>query len=190
MSSLASDRYSCYERDDNGDLIPHGGTGYKLTRAALEAEREIWLKRAKARLPAPTTELPDKYNFMTLPDGSPDPPSIQYGIAVKFDKLLSYAKQKNLLEPAACKRGVALTSLSDMSIISDVIETLEVACNARLHWSIPWVPDYNGMIALYSNYTMFWEQLEEEHEQEVIKILQEELGVTEKPMWYWDISNQ
>ncbi|KAL6306890.1 hypothetical protein BKA93DRAFT_124783 [Sparassis latifolia] len=127
---------------------------------------------------------------MSLKDGSPDPPLLQYGIAVNFDKLLSYAKEKNLLEPAARKRGVSLSSLSDMPIISEVIKALEVACNARLHYTAPWVPDYEGMVALYSNYSMFWEQLEEEHEQEVINILQEELGVTEEPMWYWDAVNQ
>ncbi|KAL6306893.1 hypothetical protein BKA93DRAFT_771415 [Sparassis latifolia] len=150
----------------------------------------MYLERAKKSMPAPTTELPDKYNFMSLQEGNPDPPLIQFGVAVNFDKLLSYAKQKNLLESAARRCGVSVNSLSDMPIVCEVIRALEVACNARLHWSIPWVPDYDAMVALYSNYSMFWDQLEEEHEKEVIKILQEELGVTEEPMWYWDISNQ
>ncbi|GBE88054.1 hypothetical protein SCP_1202830 [Sparassis crispa] len=188
--SLTADRYSWYERDENGNLIPDGGTGYKLTPAAVEAEREIYLKRAKERMPTPTTELPDKYNPFLRKDVKPKPPVLQYGIAVNFDQLRSYANEKNLLEPAARKRGVPLSSLSDMPIVYEAIHGLEVACNARLHWAIPWVPDYDGMVSLYSNYSIFWEQLEEEHEQEVIKILQEELGVTVKPMWYWDISNQ
>ncbi|KAL6298340.1 hypothetical protein BKA93DRAFT_754238 [Sparassis latifolia] len=190
MSSLASDGYSWYERDENGNLIPDSGTGYKLTPAAVEAEREIYLKRAKERMPAPTTELPDKYNPFLRKDVKPKPPVLQYGIAVKFNQLRSYANEKNLLEPAARKRGVPLSSLSVMPIVYEAIHGLEVACNARLHWAIPWIAGYNGMVVLYSNYSIFWEQLEEEHEQEVIKILQEELGVTEKPMWYWDISNQ
>ncbi|GBE86207.1 hypothetical protein SCP_0900860 [Sparassis crispa] len=190
MSSLASDRYSVYERDENGSLIPDGGSGYRLTPAGVEAEYQMYLKRAKERMPAPTTELPDRYNLTNLNEFSPRPPRLQYGIAIDFNKLESYAKEKNLLEAAARKRGVSVSSLSDYAIISEVFKALKVACNAIVYWCVPWVPEYNGMVALYSNYTIFWEQLEEQDEKEVIDILQKELGVTEEPMWYWDICNR
>ncbi|KAI0063827.1 hypothetical protein BV25DRAFT_1823885 [Artomyces pyxidatus] len=67
---------------------------------------------------------------------------------------------------------------------------LEKVANARLHFRIPVSYEFELMFALYSNYSIEDEQYEDEHEQEVLRIIQSELGIEQQPpLWYWDRSN-
>ncbi|KAI0063826.1 hypothetical protein BV25DRAFT_365627 [Artomyces pyxidatus] len=67
---------------------------------------------------------------------------------------------------------------------------LEKVANAELRYEVPVSYEYELMLARYSNYSMWANQYEDAHEQEVLEIIQSKLGIqNQSPLWYWDCDN-
>ncbi|EIN08956.1 hypothetical protein PUNSTDRAFT_44449 [Punctularia strigosozonata HHB-11173 SS5] len=124
--------------------------------------------------------LPD---WMVSKDVKPgDCPRFHYGVGVPFRKLRAYAIKKKFIDEDATNMDVyACTELITYSLMD--------ACGTSLHYAVPLHIAYNSMIALYTNFNVYREELTEKDEIEVIHILKRELelGSNVKARWYWDL---
>ncbi|KAI0057679.1 hypothetical protein BV25DRAFT_1919999 [Artomyces pyxidatus] len=129
----------------------------------------------------PLARLPFKYR---VTKGRPDTPLLAFGFPRTRQQLFEYARKHDLrnedypdepVEPDVCMFP-SLTRLRDeadepyLSIMPIFSPT-----GLDLH-----------LVTLYTNYTMHVLQCVPEEEEDIIRVLQNELGIDERPMWYWD----
>jgi hypothetical protein len=100
-----------------------------------------------------------------------------YGVRVKFDALKKYASANALRG----SRG------DNFSVAQSVTFELSFLCSAPLRL-VRIVPNNSEFaIALYSNYNAYKRRLPEKDEQEVLSIIQEELGCDVNTMWFYPL---
>ncbi|TFY53943.1 hypothetical protein EVG20_g9908 [Dentipellis fragilis] len=166
-----------YQLDSKGSRIPDIGTGFKLTDRCLEAFRECHIQRMKGR--EPMDDLPER--LRVYPDDPPTrhPERVQYGIPVTIYQLHAYAVSKGLC------LGSPFGTMSHrarffVNLHKKVAADLQDVCDTTLHSAGILSVDYDCIVALHDNYTWFKDELEEDHEKQVVEILQRELKTTEK----------
>ncbi|KAJ6512045.1 hypothetical protein C8R47DRAFT_1207398 [Mycena vitilis] len=110
----------------------------------------------------------------------------QFGFVVPNETLKAYALRRSLVPESHFK-----SPFHSLCAISRSIRHLETVAHARLSHARP--NDGFGrahcVVSLYSNYNMKNRQMVEEDEQDVVEIIQRELGISDAPKWYWDRRN-
>ncbi|KAJ7645581.1 hypothetical protein DFH06DRAFT_590016 [Mycena polygramma] len=118
-----------------------------------------------------------------------EPTAYQFGFVVPNETLKAYALKRNLVLDDHFKSP--LHSLCAISRSIRHLETSTVAHCARLSHARP-NDDFGRahcVVSLYSNYNMKNRELVEEDKQDVVEIIQRELGISDAPKWYWDRRN-
>ncbi|KAA1475287.1 hypothetical protein DENSPDRAFT_883447 [Dentipellis sp. KUC8613] len=168
-----------YELDSEGNRIPDPVLGWKLTPQSMENRRK-W-REERFRGAEPLEELtPFQKYYPQVPWHTP--PKMFFGLAVQWHHFVDYAKRHGieLKEPDSTEHDricyAVMVSTEHMSKL----------VRAPLGYETPRVEGADMMIALWSNYNWLTQELEDEERDEVISILQKELGITAKPMWYYD----
>ncbi|THH06746.1 hypothetical protein EW146_g9515 [Bondarzewia mesenterica] len=182
-----------FELDSEGKPIRNPYTGYQVTPLAREARhqvrhshfsssifliflRNIWREQKKK---APMSQLPDDFNVKL----NPKAPKLYFGLPFNYEEhIVPYAKAHNLVYYLDRYPN----EINPVDTIPAVLDYLEYCCDAKLYFKLPFGPSLQGMIALYSNYTMEEDHLLPDDEKEVIEIIKKELGIEIEAKWYWD----
>ncbi|TFY74848.1 hypothetical protein EWM64_g9164 [Hericium alpestre] len=170
-----------YELDSNGNRIPDGVKGWKLTdraRAARLNYRKLCFKDRK-----PMSKLPKK--LLTFPDNPYlRPPLIYFALPFSTDQMLDFNARHNipLVDGPHSKYTICLSialkrGMNHLCKLCDTYAlTLIIPCDVKHEWGV----------ALHSNYNWYEEELEEEDEKEVVEIIKRELKIKKGPKWYYD----
>ncbi|KAI0262092.1 hypothetical protein BC834DRAFT_1034608 [Gloeopeniophorella convolvens] len=130
--------------------------------------REIWLTECAQPENQPVHELSREH----LRYFNPRPRLLQYGIPITDDHLVTYANKNNLWPKRKLSKGDRRLFAFDN-------------CIKHLSKRVDWLLEMRSMVlALYTNYEL--KQLVQEDEDDILKIIREELGVSGTPMWYYD----
>ncbi|THH07510.1 hypothetical protein EW146_g9295 [Bondarzewia mesenterica] len=166
-----------FELDSEGKPIRNPYTGYQVTPLAREARHQEYMERAKKK--APMSQLPDDFNVKL----NPKAPKLYFGLPFNYEEhIVPYAKAHDLVYYLDRYPN----EINPVDTIPAVLDYLEYCCDAKLYFKLPFGPSLQGMIALYSNYTMEEDHLLPDDEKEVIKIIKKELGIDIEAKWYWD----
>ncbi|KAI0684013.1 hypothetical protein BC835DRAFT_673759 [Cytidiella melzeri] len=115
-----------------------------------------------------------------------------FGVGVTKDELIAYVHKHDLLykhpDPKIDSRidygqRMAQSWRTAAERLSDIVEF-------DVDMRLPRSPDYDMVVALYSNYDLEDEGLEEEDEVEVLRLIQEELGITSPGLWHFAYETQ
>ncbi|TFY77241.1 hypothetical protein EWM64_g6774 [Hericium alpestre] len=170
-----------YELDSNGNKIPDGVKGWKITdrgRAARLKYRKACLKDRK-----PMSKLPRK--LLTFPDNPYFcPPLIHFALPFSTDQMLDFNARHNIpLEDGPHSKYHILLSIALKRCVNHLCKlcdtyrlTLIIPCDVKHEWAV----------ALHSNYNWYKEELVEEDEKEVVEIIKKELKIERGPKWYYD----
>jgi hypothetical protein len=129
-------------------------------------------------------QLPDRYRVTAA---NPDPPLVHFAIPVDIFDLYEYAYKHDLIEIIPHLPHVPISPASALS----ATERLSQEAQYELEFGWPFEPtaDCGIILSLYDNYTMEEKLLIDEDQEDVIQIVQEELGLDKsvRPKWYFDI---
>ncbi|TFY50964.1 hypothetical protein EVG20_g11232 [Dentipellis fragilis] len=173
-----------FELDGDGKLIPDVATGYRLTARSLEARRQRRISRLKGR--EPMEDLPK--HLCVHPDDPSYrcPDRVQYGIPVTIYQLYDYAVARGLrIKNPYGSTSQRATFFTDLR--NKVVADLGEMCRTTLHSAGILSVDYDCILALHDNYSVYDDELEDAEEQQVVEILQRALKTEEKPKWYFDV---
>ncbi|KAJ7629400.1 hypothetical protein DFH06DRAFT_1141028 [Mycena polygramma] len=117
---------------------------------------------------------------------NPQPTVYQFGILLPTQTLVDYADHKNLVSEDIRDRPMHY-----VCAITRTIQHLERVATARLYEARADGSFGPGhlVVTLYSNYNITRRRLVKEDEQDIVEIIQRELGTSEAPKWYWDSIN-
>ncbi|KAI0684003.1 hypothetical protein BC835DRAFT_673151 [Cytidiella melzeri] len=110
-----------------------------------------------------------------------------FGVGVTEDVLIAYVHKHDLLykhtDPKIDSRidddqRMAQSWRNAAKRLSDIVEF-------DVEMRLPLSPDYDMVVALYSNYDLEETVLLEEDEVEVLRLIQEELGITSPGLWHF-----
>ncbi|KAI0057683.1 hypothetical protein BV25DRAFT_1361534 [Artomyces pyxidatus] len=146
------------------------------------AENKYWKSVIEQRKPVAT--LPFKYRVTR---DRPDPPVLVFGFPRTRQQLFEYARKHDLRNADYPDELVE----PDICLSPSVMRLREVADEPYLSITSIFSPTESELhiVALYSNYTMGALKCVPADEEDIIKRLQIELGVDERPMWHWDVIN-
>ena len=132
----------------------------------------------------PMTQLQDRYRVSAA---NPDPPLVHLAIPVDIFDLYKYAEKHNLIEFIPHLPHVPISPVSALS----ATERLSEAVQYELEFGWPFGPtaDCGIILSLYDNYTIEEKMLIDEDQEDVIQLVQEELGLDKsvRPKWYFDV---
>ncbi|KAI0047371.1 hypothetical protein FA95DRAFT_1559216 [Auriscalpium vulgare] len=110
------------------------------------------------------------------------PPKLCYGFVVEVDRLLEYALAEDVL-PEDFKPKSRYTALPY------VLDRLNELTGTRLRLCEPWLRVGDQFVlTIYTNYSMHRKHYSDDYDELIVEVLQEELGIEERPMWHWDAS--
>ncbi|KAI0262094.1 hypothetical protein BC834DRAFT_1043660 [Gloeopeniophorella convolvens] len=137
--------------------------------------REVWLTECAQPENQPVHELSREH----LRYFNPRPRLLQYGIPITADHLVTYADKKKLWPMRKLSKG-------DRRLFAfrNCIRHLSKRVDWLLEMRSVYTVEHEMVIALYTNYEL--KQMVQEDEDDVLKIISEELGVSATPMWYYD----
>ncbi|KAI0262096.1 hypothetical protein BC834DRAFT_409299 [Gloeopeniophorella convolvens] len=151
--------------------------GFNSFREYLQhARREVLLTACAQPENQPVHELSREH----LRYFNPRPRLLQYGIPITADHLVAYASKRNLWPKGKMTRAEKRLLAFDNCIIH-LSKRVDWLLEMRSVYSV----EHRMVLALYTNYELA--QLIQEHEDEVLKLISEEIGVSATPMWYYDI---
>ncbi|KAI0057682.1 hypothetical protein BV25DRAFT_1841537 [Artomyces pyxidatus] len=148
-------------------------------RLAFEKYCEALVEQRK-----PLANLPLIYR---VTQARPNPPILAFGILRTRQQLFEYTQKHDLrhpdrpdvpLYPMVCMVP-SLTRLREEAK-EPFLSIIPVFSPGEEDWHV---------VTLYTNYTMRSLQCTEDDEKDIIMKIQEELGTSERPMWYWDELN-
>ncbi|KAI0261258.1 hypothetical protein BC834DRAFT_972853 [Gloeopeniophorella convolvens] len=170
-----------YQLDAHGCLIPGKETRYKLTEKGETAFRQ-WAKISLVAKP-PMDQLDPKYRG-NFEDRTCSLPTLYFGFVVTYDQVLDFAKARNLLPDPLGTNRIVSTALS---IISSY---LQYKCGVdEIHYNSVVSYERKYVLAIYTNYTIGYDQLVDEDEREVLDIIRNELGLgSQQAKWWWSRS--
>ncbi|KAF8554132.1 hypothetical protein OG21DRAFT_1509276 [Imleria badia] len=127
-------------------------------------------------------QLPDQYRVTA---DNPDPPLVHFAIPLDVDVLYEYADKHNLTEYLPRVRNVVSpeSAFKATKLLSQVVEYELDFC-----WPFGPTADCGIILSLYDNFTMEEKMLIDEDQEDVIQMVQEELGLDKsmRPKWYFD----
>lgn len=126
-------------------------------------------------MPADLEVIRHRGRILANPDGSV-PLQVWFGIGIKSDQLLRYAQKRNLQSPK-CPNSALMAAIP-------VAVHLEVLCRARIHVTRIFSHNHDFVVALYSNYTQLYWEMEQDLEDMVLGQIKDEFHVNEDAMWY------
>ncbi|KAF8431213.1 hypothetical protein L210DRAFT_3651280 [Boletus edulis BED1] len=134
----------------------------------------------------PTTQLPDRYRVTVA---NPNPPLVHFAFPAAISKLYKYAYKHNLLKFFANfpKMISPVSAFAATRHLSD-----EVQYELEIAWPFGQTADCGVILVLYNNYTMEEKMLINEDQEDVIEMVQEELGYDKsvRPKWYFDFHDE
>ncbi|KAI0057674.1 hypothetical protein BV25DRAFT_1361455 [Artomyces pyxidatus] len=182
LSSSHCTMATAAHNDSPQDPSPRGWVEEELHRRRLSFNKH-WALLTEQRKPQVT--LPSKYQMTR---DNPDPPILAYGIFRTRDQLFDYAKKHDLRAPHAPD-----APMDPKYCIPPCLERLRVQTDEPYLSIIPiWSPTEDDwhVVTLYTNHTMHLLRCIDADEQDILRILREELGTDGPPMWYWDECNE
>ncbi|KAF8554134.1 hypothetical protein OG21DRAFT_1497254 [Imleria badia] len=161
-------------------------SGQSSLSAYLDREREKhspskeMLQRYASR--CPMTQLPDRYRVTVA---NPDPPLVHFAIPVHIVDLYKYADKHDLIE--YIPRFPQVLSPVSALVATDRLSQ-EVEYELEFSWPFEHTADCGVILSLYDNYTIEEKMLIDEDQEDVIQMVQEELGLDRSvlPKWYFD----
>ncbi|TFY74943.1 hypothetical protein EWM64_g9069 [Hericium alpestre] len=108
-----------------------------------------------------------------------NPPRMHFGLGVKAQSLYEYAFKRRLV-PAEWRGDEDCEYI----VFQAAVKELDRLCGTKLYLEFPLGTDYDWMVARFTNYIWYYEELEPEEEEEVMDIIRRELGVHDSPRWY------
>ena len=119
-------------------------------------------------------QLPDEYRVTA---DNPDLPLVHFAIPLDVIVLYEYADKHNL------SNHLVLAPITATELLSQ-----EVRYELDLCWPFGPTADCGVILGLYTNYTMEEKRLIDEDQEDVIQLVQEELGLDKsiRPKWYFD----
>ncbi|KAJ6512020.1 hypothetical protein C8R47DRAFT_1064693 [Mycena vitilis] len=146
------------------------------------------------KLPSETTRprILELYEFDQFPTSlfrtksNRHPPQYQFGMLLRPEKLMEYAAHHKLV-----RKDYKNSAAYGLCAMTRAIRRLEIVADTVLDHTR--TDDRLGeeyiVLSLYSNYNINNRRLIKEDENDVIEIIQRELGITEPLKWYWDWKN-
>ncbi|KAF8551488.1 hypothetical protein OG21DRAFT_1512638 [Imleria badia] len=130
----------------------------------------------------PMAQLPDQYRVTAA---NPEPSLIHFAIPIHDVVLYQYAEKHNLNKYYPCDPDVI--SPTTLLFATDRLSE-EVQYELELSFPFDITADCDVVLSLYSNYTMEEKMLIDEDQEDVIQLVQEELGLDKsvRPKWYFD----
>ncbi|EIN08962.1 hypothetical protein PUNSTDRAFT_134135 [Punctularia strigosozonata HHB-11173 SS5] len=117
-----------------------------------------------------------------------DCPRFHYGLGVSLDQFRAYGIKYKLFTPREAK--------SDMLVVCQVRRIVDLISKrgkvkAKLRYAIIQHYRYTRMIAFYTNFNKYKEEMASNEEAKVVKLLKSELNIPSdsQPLWYWDSAN-
>ncbi|KAF8546049.1 hypothetical protein OG21DRAFT_1518378 [Imleria badia] len=127
-------------------------------------------------------QLLDEYRVTA---DNPDPSLVHFAIPLDIDILYEYADKHNLTEYLPRFPNVISpeSAFKATELLSQVVE-----CELDFRWPFGATADCGIILGLYTNYTMEEKMLVDEDQEDVIQMVQEELGLDKsvRPKWYFD----
>ncbi|KAJ6512043.1 hypothetical protein C8R47DRAFT_1207396 [Mycena vitilis] len=116
-----------------------------------------------------------------------EPPLYQFGILLRDMTLIDYAAKHELVSAEKLLKS----PIYQLSAIAMALQRLRALAKAPLSYrrASDEFGDEYSVLSLYSNYNLDNRQLVDEDEQDVIRIIKEELDIDGSPRWYWDRMN-
>ncbi|KAJ3804555.1 hypothetical protein F5876DRAFT_82969 [Lentinula aff. lateritia] len=140
-------------------------------------------------LPKCSTEkkLPEEYRFNVrrwrLEPGYIKPRKLFYGFGVDIQDFIDYHQRHQLPRPPPMDNRASLWHY----IMDDVMEDLSARCRFKLQRILPLSPKYDYTIALYNSHHLSITELEDDEEEDVIRVIKERFGnvvATQEPQWF------
>ena len=127
-------------------------------------------------------QLPDEYRVTA---DNPDPPLVHFAIPLDVVVLYEYADKHNLSRYLPYVPNVISP---ESAFMATELLSQEVQCELDLCWPFAATADCGIILGLYTNYTMEEKRLIDEDQEDVIQMVQEELGLDKsiRPKWYFD----
>ncbi|KAF9061776.1 hypothetical protein BDP27DRAFT_1428628 [Rhodocollybia butyracea] len=159
---------------------------YPRPRDRQPSPYAVKVQKANECLPT-TKELPPEFQL----DKDPlrrtftKPKRLFYGFGLDYADCIQYHKEQQLPRPPSAKRPFSLTE-----IIHHVADRLRVLSDFHeLDIFAPYATEYDLMLYLYDSYTFKFRELTDKDEEEVIRILKEELPYLkgQTPRWFLPI---
>ncbi|KAJ4494461.1 hypothetical protein C8R41DRAFT_306349 [Lentinula lateritia] len=147
-----------------------------------------WIKPED--LPKCPTEktLSEGYRFnarrFRLEPGYIKPRILFYGFGVDIQDFLDYHQRHQLPRPPPLDNQASLWHF----IMDQVIDDLNDCCSFKLERVLPLSPKYDYAIALYNSHHISITELEDDEEEDVIRIIKERFGdvvAAQKPQWFF-----
>lgn len=135
----------------------------------------------------PTDYKPDYRAIALSKSRAYRPPGrLFYGFGLNFQDVIDYADKYSLIDPSVDSDGGGARYVSARCVGLDHLRDL---CRFEdLDITLPISPEYQIVLAMYDNYTIDEFELETDQEEDVIRILKEEIPVfrTQNPRWFYD----
>ncbi|KAF9061525.1 hypothetical protein BDP27DRAFT_1337924 [Rhodocollybia butyracea] len=133
-------------------------------------------------------ELPEEYRYnirrrMLDPEYT-RPRKLFYGFGVDIQDFLNYHRGNKLPLPPPMERRAQVWD----HIMDEVMDDLSARCNFELRCILPLSPDYNYVISLYDSWYISVQELEDDEEEDVVRIIKERFGspvTKQNPRWFF-----
>ncbi|KAF9038403.1 hypothetical protein BDP27DRAFT_1347825 [Rhodocollybia butyracea] len=133
-------------------------------------------------------ELPEEYRYNTrrlrMDPEYRRPRKLFYGFGVDIQDFLDYHKNHQLpLPPPVERRPQAWHRIMDA-----VMEDLCARCNFEIRRILPLSPHYDYVISFYDSYYIRVQELEDDEEEDVIRVIKERFGdpvAKQSPRWFF-----
>ncbi|TFY74086.1 hypothetical protein EWM64_g9927 [Hericium alpestre] len=172
--------YEC-ELDSNGNKIPDGILGWKLSERGRAAEDEFCKVNFKDRQPMSQISS----TLLVLPETPYNHPPVLYW-ALPFDtqQMLDFNERHGIplvdVPNEKYAMRISMAVKQGMSRLRDLCELWSLKLVMPIDMKHEWG------VGLYSNYTWYDEALIPEDEKDVVEIIKKELKIEKPPMWYYD----
>ncbi|KAF9059274.1 hypothetical protein BDP27DRAFT_1431586 [Rhodocollybia butyracea] len=135
-------------------------------------------------------ELPEEFRYnirrRKLDPEYTKPRKLFYGLGVDIQDFLDYHKRHQLPLPPPVERRAQVWD----HIMDAVMDDLSAGCNFELRLILPLSPHYDYMISLYDSWYISVQELEDDEEEDVFRIIKERFGspiATQKPRWFFSL---
>ncbi|TFY82229.1 hypothetical protein EWM64_g1774 [Hericium alpestre] len=154
---------------------------FKASTPETRAERVHFcvLKQKQEEL---LDQLPPQY--VVYPDKPHrDPPRFHFGVGVTYRQLYDYSVQHRLVPDK-----FFTDSRRSFDTIEATCKHLDRMSGIKLYLQPVRHPKYGWIVARYSNYTWYYEEVEARQEQIVIDLIRRELNIQDMPQWHHSTS--
>ena len=187
-----------FQRDDGGNLIRSTTHGWKLTPRGELARLQVLpcssILRflSDFRLQAfveetkqypPMEQLPARYDAAITKTSA----ILSFGLGITYDQLLGFVNKRNIRAPWAPDQPITRPIVAYLMITRHLRTKIR---GLRLFYRRPMSPQYDMLLALYSNHSFRTYQYHDESQRRIIEIMKKELDIDSPPMWYWDMGSE